>query len=98
MPDLARALSLDEIRNRPWLPDRMGAAAYSQSDDAARYVPVLLAALDAATADRDALREALARHMQWTMSGSGKKLCAGCLGDWPCPDRGLLNGGGEDER
>lgn len=78
-PDTHPAASLAEIRKRPWLRDRMGTSAYSQSDDAARAIPALLAAIDALT-------EALTRHRPWFVNGEGTRICGGCLEPSPCPD------------
>jgi hypothetical protein len=77
--DIHPAASLAEIRKRPWLRDRMGTSAYSQSDDAARAVPALLAAIDALT-------EALTRHRQWFTDSKNVRRCGGCLEPSPCPD------------
>ena len=58
-------------------------------------IPEVAALIAEARAERDTLRAALARHMNW-FPRDGVRICAGCLADWDeCPDRGLLEEGNQ---
>ena len=48
----------------------------------------------ALASERDDLTGALKRHMQ-SFTNKGTGYCGGCLEPAPCPDAGLLAGGGE---
>jgi hypothetical protein len=81
MTDDELSSALEEIRARGYRRDQNGAAAFRQSDDAARDVPRLLAAVDAA----------LAHHEKHLATGT-QSVCTGCLDaygepvEWPCEE------------
>ncbi len=72
MTDDRVASALAEIKAQLWLRDRMGAAAYRQSDEAARVVPRLVAAVETA----------LSYHRQ--VAPQFGRACLTCGRPWPC--------------
>ena len=64
------------------------------SEDVMAEIVRLRGMVRALASERDDLTGALKRHMQ-SFTNKGTGYCGGCLEPAPCPDAGLLAGGGE---